>query len=287
MLDDSITVYEDDYIKLEYIGIRSSKANKLIYYNVENKTGDTLGIYANSLSVDGIGLGELIGYNDIAPNTKEKVNYQFSSEIEDSKPSEISGAFTISDEAGNSIKGNYYDASFSKVNVSGLEIENETTEEVKENKRQVEDDKNVEETTKPAEAVEVTPETETQLQDSTTSFAIAGDQVVCEQLGITVSFKGVDDPAGKLQPNYIGVKFMVTNATGQDTKVMLKDCSINGCMVNILGAASITSGNSAIMVGKLSKDKLAEVGITKVNKIEGKIWVDNIGTTDLFSFTVQ
>ncbi len=125
-----------------------------------------------------------------------------------------------------------------------------------------------------------------EVEDSS-GFSFASDVFAIEQLGIKVTFKGVDDPAGMLESSYIALKFMVENYTGGECRVLVKNISINGCSLTALGAFDIQNEGKALVKCSVHKDRLAEYEITSVDTVSANVWIKNIGTTDSFTINAR
>lgn len=136
-------------------------------------------------------------------------------------------------------------------------------------------------------SAEPSPPSESAEVEDSSGFAFDSDVFAIEQLGIKATFIGVADPAGMLQSNYIGVKFMVENYTGEERTILIKDISINGCSLIGGGAAIIQNDGKALVKCDFSKDRLDEYGITSVDTVTGKIWIKNVGTTDSFTINAK
>lgn len=117
---------------------------------------------------------------------------------------------------------------------------------------------------------------------ATVGYGFSSNVFCQDECGLNVEFIGVEDPAGKLQTNYIAVKFMVTNNNGSDTTVLMRGFTINDCNFETSGgAANIAAGAKAIVQCTVDKDSLNEYGICSIDKVSGYYWlsVDNSYTS--------
>jgi len=118
-LEEGITVYEDDKVKINYYKIGKSSIigkDDSVIFKVENKTDVVITIQCDTLSLD----GEMIDSNkmcseDISPQSKGNAYVTYFTEITNKDPSYISGQLRVidfSDELFNS-----YDVTFVNVGV--------------------------------------------------------------------------------------------------------------------------------------------------------------------------
>ncbi|MBU5471725.1 zinc-ribbon domain-containing protein [Falcatimonas sp. MSJ-15] len=128
----------------------------------------------------------------------------------------------------------------------------------------------------------VQPTVQETSNSATVGYGFSSNVFCQDECGLNVEFIGVEDPAGKLQTNYIAVKFMVTNNNGSDTTVLMRGFTINDCNFETSGgAANIAAGAKAIVQCTVDKDSLNEYGICSIDKVSGYYWlsVDNSYTS--------
>lgn len=134
----------------------------------------------------------------------------------------------------------------------------------------------------------VSQQTTTSNTNNSSGFAFSSNVFCQEEQGIYVEFVGVDDPAGSLMKNYIGVKFLITNNNSSKVTLLLKGFTINDCSFETSGgAAEIAAGAKSFLTCKVNKDYLADYGITSIDKISGYIWVSDIGNTNTFTINTK
>lgn len=144
--------------------------------------------------------------------------------------------------------------------------------------------------TKTQQTTTTTPTTQTTTSETTNSlgFSLSSNVFCQEEQGLYVEFVGVDDPAGTVQQNYIGVKFLITNNNSSNVTLLFKGLTINDCSFSSsLGAAEIASGAKGFLTCKVNKDYLADYGITSIDKVSGYIWISDIGYTSTFTINTR
>lgn len=97
-LTEGTTVYEDEYVKINYLNIskESALSNYSVAFWVENKTNAVVTIQAECISLDGVDIGYIMMSDPVSPQSKGKV-YAEARGISNFDPSCISGQLRIID----------------------------------------------------------------------------------------------------------------------------------------------------------------------------------------------
>lgn len=129
---------------------------------------------------------------------------------------------------------------------------------------------------------------ESHTTSDSSKFSMSADVFCQEEQGLYVKFVGVNDPAGRLQPNYVEVKFLVTNNNDSTVRVLMKGFTINDCSFTTSGgAAEIAAGGQSFLGCDVKKDLLSDYGIESIDKLSGYFWISGIGYTDTFTIDTK
>jgi hypothetical protein len=100
ILDNGITIYEDDYVSIEYLGCEVTEglfAEETMVFNVHNFTDVELAFQGSTLAIDGVSLGYVSGSDAIAAKSTGKVRFSTEESFPTMQPSIISGVLTVID----------------------------------------------------------------------------------------------------------------------------------------------------------------------------------------------
>lgn len=97
-LDKAVQLHDDEYVTISYIGCENDSLDRpQVVLLVQNKTDYTLTFQADSLSLDGFGLGRPRGSDEVAPQSKGKIHFRFDEEPESMTPATISATLSVID----------------------------------------------------------------------------------------------------------------------------------------------------------------------------------------------
>lgn len=101
----------------------------------------------------------------------------------------------------------------------------------------------------------------------------ANGTVIYKENGVTMTYNGIGKSDG-----YFGgqeVKVVIENTSSKDLTVQVRDCSVNGFMIDPIFSCDIASGKKAVSSIRFMDSQLKENGITNIEDVEFKVYVSN------------
>lgn len=113
----SIFLYEDDYVKISYLGCEVERDQMLVFY-VVNKTDAVLTFQSDSMSINGESLGYVSGSDKVAAQSKGKIKFSAEEIFPTLKPDTITGDIKVIDFSKTVFGKQSYDVTFVNVDTS-------------------------------------------------------------------------------------------------------------------------------------------------------------------------
>ncbi len=99
--------------------------------------------------------------------------------------------------------------------------------------------------------------------------------VIYKENGISVTYNGIAKSSSFLGGQE--VKVMIENTSNKDMVVQVRDCSVNGFMIDPIFSCDIAAGKKAADSIKFMESDLKENGITNIQDVEFKVYTSNKG----------
>lgn len=99
--------------------------------------------------------------------------------------------------------------------------------------------------------------------------------VIYKENGISVTYNGIVKSSSFLGGQE--VKVMIENTSNKDMVVQVRDCSVNGFMIDPIFSCDIAAGKKAADSIKFMDSDLKENGITNIQDVEFKVYTSNKG----------
>jgi DNA-directed RNA polymerase subunit RPC12/RpoP len=112
------------------------------------------------------------------------------------------------------------------------------------------------------------------------------NKVIFDNKGIKVIYTGIENSR-----SYTDVKVLIENNSGQDYEFQVRDCSINGYMIEPIFSSEVSNGKKINDELKFMKSDLKKNNIDKIESIEFKLhafnWDDNSNDFDSVAIIIN
>ena len=120
--DGAVFLYEDDYVKISYLGCEVERDQMLVFY-VVNKTDAVLSFQSDSMSINGESLGYISGSDKVAAQSNGKIKFSTEEIFPTLKPDTITGDIKVIDFSKTVFGKQSYDVTFVNVDTSDASAE--------------------------------------------------------------------------------------------------------------------------------------------------------------------